>query len=702
MRFTKIRFSNYRCFLDGEIDFTLPRGMSKSKNIILFSAENGGGKTQLMFAFRFALYGLDDKDFRSIQGQDATPYALNQNVHESLARGERGASAKASVELSFDFEDKSYTIIRSHLFHAAPHGSPKPVEQVVLKVQNQHGDTHSYKDAGQIRSMIGRIIPEKTLYALLCDGERVRQLSSTGHETNSAIQAIIQRMTEHDLLDAAGQGIVKVRNQIHRQMAKNRKDSDTQTDVVLKDDLERQVQQLQEGVEASKRRIIAARARMEQISVDLREIAIVKEKEKERQSLRAKVDEYDAELEEVEQKFIVTLNDQAYWGVGDYLCECVEGLLKDISLNFPGLQSDVVATVMKGDTCICGRPIDELVRKLLNELRLRLPPINIDAELSSVLHQYGQEDFRRHRRTEIKERLADMTRIKKKSQETQDIINSISQEIEASGNSRAVELEEENSRLRTEELEQVGALGSQTEELHLTKERLDEVEQRIREMNTRDENGRILEAKFNLLKSAESGIDFIKSFREQNALSRINEFLAKAFTRLRSHSDSGRQVYITMFEEMHRLVVYNEASVEREFLKRQSEVKPGESLRKLREQIILKHENSNSMGQLKMTSLAFMKAILDYVKDIAQKDNNLSDASYPIVVDAPFGDIKRENYDNAVGYLHEFADQVILLLADEEVPEGIKSHVAKVYSVRRVRTDECPNEYSEIVLNEEV
>lgn len=700
MKFTRIKFTNYRCFIDGEIDFTLPKGCPPGKNIVLFSAENGGGKTQLMFAFRFALYGMTDFDFRDIQGQSATAYALNQNVYESLARGERGTSAEAKVELSFDFENKSYTIIRSHVFHASARGVSSPTERVVLKVQGSHGDTKAYKELDQVRSMISRIIPEKTLYALLCDGERVRQLSAAGSETDSAIQAVIQRMTEHDLLDSANQGISKIRKQVFRQMGKNSKDSNAQTDVVFKDNLERQIGQLQAGIESANQRIAKARARMTEISVDLREIAVVREKEQERQHLKGNIERFEKDLAEAEQKFIVTLNDQSYWGLGDSLCQCVAELLKDISLNFPGLQSDIVATVMKGDTCICGRPIDDLVRKVLDELRLRLPPINIDAELSSVLHQYGQDDFRTNRRKEMLERISLMSKIKKDIQKTQEIIESISREIEASSNSRAVELEEENSRLRTEELEQTRLLGSRNEELRLAREQLLEVESRIKEKNTRDENGRVLEAKLNLLQGAEVGIRCIKDYRERGALSRINMFLGNAFARLRSKSDSGRQIYITMFEDMHRLVVYHEASVEKELQSKAADGLSDDAMLELREKTILRHENSNSMGQLKMTSLAFMKAILDYVKDVAGRDRNLEDASYPIVVDAPFGDIKRDNFDNAVQYLHEFADQVVLLLADEKVPKQIEPYVAKVYSVRRTSTQDCPYEYSEITLEQ--
>jgi len=139
MKFTRIKFSNYRCFLDGEIDFTLPRNCPDGRNIILFSAENGGGKTQLMFAFRFALYGLTEDDFKNIQGQAKTAYSLNQNIYEALSSGRITNSAEAKVELSFAYDGNTYTVCRTHIFHKTPTGVSSPVERVILYVQDRMG-----------------------------------------------------------------------------------------------------------------------------------------------------------------------------------------------------------------------------------------------------------------------------------------------------------------------------------------------------------------------------------------------------------------------------------------------------------------------------------------------------------------------------------------------------------------------------------
>ena len=75
MRFRKIKFYNYRCFLNGELEFV----ETGDKNINLILGNNGAGKTEVLFAFWWLLYGFN---FRQLKNKDATPYALNFSLYK--------------------------------------------------------------------------------------------------------------------------------------------------------------------------------------------------------------------------------------------------------------------------------------------------------------------------------------------------------------------------------------------------------------------------------------------------------------------------------------------------------------------------------------------------------------------------------------------------------------------------------------------
>ena len=77
MRFRKIKFSNYRCFLDGELSFQ----ETDERNVNLIIGTNGAGKTELLFAFWWGLYGFN---FRALKNKEATPYALNSTLYKAL------------------------------------------------------------------------------------------------------------------------------------------------------------------------------------------------------------------------------------------------------------------------------------------------------------------------------------------------------------------------------------------------------------------------------------------------------------------------------------------------------------------------------------------------------------------------------------------------------------------------------------------
>ena len=273
-----------------------------------------------------------------------------------------------------------------------------------------------------------------------------------------------------------------------------------------------------------------------------------------------------------------------------------------------------------------------------------------------------------------------------------DNIAELRKRIEASHNPNAAALEKKREELMSQIIKFEKEFAVRSHNILLTKAELAELTRRLKEVSKRVSNGQGLTSRIEYIESAQRGIQSIKKLKEENALQIINKYLSETFSILRSKSDSQRQVYITMFEDQHRLVVYHEEKVERELARKGSSVSEQE-----REKVIVSNYTGSSMGQLKMASLSFMKAILSYVHEIAENDKNLSDAEYPVLMDAPFGDIKGENYDNAVNHIHTFAEQVIVMLADKEVPEGIAPYVARRYSVLKTSSKNGDFNQSKII-----
>ena len=174
------------------------------------------------------------------------------------------------------------------------------------------------------------------------------------------------------------------------------------------------------------------------------------------------------------------------------------------------------------------------------------------------------------------------------------------------------------------------------------------------------------------------------------ALRQINVRLQQAYSALCEDYALGRRIYIVQFDDSARyqLVTF----YEQKFLEAYNELcssgrkkqleKLGLSEDEIRETVIRSCAMSNSTGQSKMNTLAFVKAILDYANDPARNELFEVVKEYPLLIDAPFGDIFDHNLEKSADSLHLFSHQVILMLAKESylsVARHIAPHIATVH-----------------------
>ena len=117
MKFKKITFNNYRCFMNGTISFN----EMNDRNINLLIAPNGGGKTETLFAFWWTFY---DFDFSTLRAKENTPYALNSGLYRELDKSNGGKIYSCSVEIEFESDGVDYIITKICEFR-------KPAKRIV-------------------------------------------------------------------------------------------------------------------------------------------------------------------------------------------------------------------------------------------------------------------------------------------------------------------------------------------------------------------------------------------------------------------------------------------------------------------------------------------------------------------------------------------------------------------------------------------
>ena len=164
------------------------------------------------------------------------------------------------------------------------------------------------------------------------------------------------------------------------------------------------------------------------------------------------------------------------------------------------------------------------------------------------------------------------------------------------------------------------------------------------------------------------------------SLKEMNERLNQAYEMLSEDYDNGRRLYIVSNNKKtkYRMASYIEGKFNKIYKEDRETIaafaaQPDilDPVDALKEYYICKVLESNSTGQAKINTLSFAKSILDFSR--AERDVNSTELtrSYPFLIDSPFTELSDGNLEKSARRLHEFADQVILMISNESL-SGVK------------------------------
>mgnify|MGYP001770566415 FL=1 len=181
MLLESIILKNFRQYYqEQKIDFST----SSSRNVTVIHGENGAGKTALLNAFSWCLYGkMDLPNSNNI---------INEHAIEQLSENEE---TECSVTLKFWDNDKKYTLVRKI----------KAVKQNNEIIYYEPEVKLSYKIDGQYEEIenpsveINRILPENLRTYFFFDGERIDNLSK--EESSEDIKNAIKNIMGLEILE---------------------------------------------------------------------------------------------------------------------------------------------------------------------------------------------------------------------------------------------------------------------------------------------------------------------------------------------------------------------------------------------------------------------------------------------------------------------------------------------------------------------
>lgn len=677
MLLNKIQFKNYRCFLDGEIEF------QSDKPINLILGINGSGKTELLYAIWYVLHGFD---FHSLKAKENDPYSLNSQLYQRLQSDPKIYNESSEVTLTFEHKHKdkkrTYVLTRREDYEKNKKNSVN--EQITLYTYNEHGEKSPLNSGQQkIAEIIEQIIPFKVLSGIMFDGERMMNLSSEDEKSIKAIEGTIEDVTNLKLFTSLINDLDSLDRMYQTEIRKiGRKTSQEELEEISDTILKFKVEQTEKRGEQQRLKIELPKLekRILNLSEDLKGFVESKMLENERIFNRNQLEKLENDLEKIKN----SLQDKEFKNISPILAK---GLLEEVdklieSNPLPqGLTSNAVASILENPDCICGRPHDESTRRTMKELVRKLPPENLNALINEW--SVDLKGLAKSKNSEIDEIFDNMTAKQSEIAELKQEINKLSTKISNIDNADLVAKEHEKENLERQYRKEKDNLQNVEKELSYIISEITAWTKRQEELTKADSKTRLIQEKLSFLKKAELMVDKIKEINMNRALKEINEFMSTAYADISEDYPRGRRVYITQYiKDKYKLVAYYEndlkvarTSVELGNLRKKYKELDLDNPHHLNEAYIMDIATNNSTGQSKIMTMSFVKAILDFSSQNRNDEFSVK-RQYPLVLDAPFSEISGDNLIKSAKNLYKFNEQIILL-SDPNTYEGLQEHMNK-------------------------
>ncbi|MCY4289240.1 MAG: AAA family ATPase [Aestuariivita sp.] len=649
MRIRRLEIKNFRQFY-GECKLEF---LSDDKSrITVIHGENGSGKTSLLNAFKWVLYGKTDFD----TGEETilNELALSESSPDGLV--------ELRLCLEFDHKESKYTVSRKQEFKRIGESlKANPIGGSVADLSwiNHKGEYKTVKNAANHINQ--SILPEQMHSYFFFNGERIEKLAnvSAAGEIRDAIKTlmgleIISRASDHlkrlvirDLRSEAKEtasdeyrGLLERQERIDTEIRKHQEDKGTAT----------------ESNRGFENEIKTIEARLSEIQ----EARILTER---RSNLQSEKERLKEELETLNKNRLERISQSGALAfllkpskhVQDMLEEC----RKKGELPYK-LRQTFIDDLLDSAKCICGTELPE------------------NSEARSTLKIYRNDATEENLESACIDVVSDLRAMPRERNKLYEQLKRWSvEETESNSRLRAIteELDQISSKLGSSEIESVEKLEAcrrnYKESLIGERTKIKKAEEAIEAANkNRSELYKEIEkvrAKSEAEKRAKQELEFAEECK--NLVDNIHEALAED-TRCRL----SMKVNDT-FQNILRKDFY--AEIDDDYT-----LKIFKDIPEVGKQPVLE----KSTGENQVVSLSFIASLVSLTKERNRENASfLKGGVYPLVMDSPFGALDREYREKVAQHIPDLADQVIIFASNsqwsKEVDNKCRPFIGKEYSL---------------------
>ncbi len=627
MKLERITLENFRQYYGQQrVEFS----RSADRPVTVIHGANGAGKTSLLLAINWCLYG------RSVENVKVIENVGELMSKEAVRRAEPGETVCAAVQLTFLYEGERYLARRTLQGMKHQDGTVLLDNAEEFTMMRTRGDGQSVPVANPIGTM-NAILPVNVRDYFLFDGERID--SFTRPEASRQVKEAVYLVLKLEILKRARAHLEEVAADCRLEL--KRKSVGELRGLIEGEEKARKerarCEERKTALEESRR---SAQQKIAEIEQRLREMentrGIQEQRQRTERDLRARRTEMDA--------LVVRIRDGASSAYGAIAAPAIQRALQVLELKrergeIPSnIRHRFVQDLLEQMRCICGREFAEHSpehERLLGLLEHSVPGSLEDDVLdtSAALHTFSER---------FEAQCADLDAAMRRRAELVDEIGALDAELDDLGRQLRGSPLEEISALEKQRQSFAADLESYIMDAGRLNERAEALSRQIAELQDaiakaqkEERREQVISTKLNLAQQAADAIGEVHEAFAEDMRARI-----EAKTR-----------------EIFRLLVWKESHFQDVRLDKEFDLQ-------VIDRYGLPARPELSAGERQVLSLAFITAM-----------SRVSGEEAPLVMDTPFGRLSSEHRNSISQHLPGLADQLVLLVTDEELRDQARRNL---------------------------
>jgi len=638
--------------------------VSRERNVILFHGVNGAGKTAILNAFTWVLYG------------EYPSSAEDRIVNKRATREASGNPVQAWVEVSFQHGHHTYEIRRTVVAQFVSGEWSEDGRGEVTIMSNDMTSNQGWKreDGKLVDEIVGRILPADLYGYFFFDGERIERIVQNRQAERVQLGKATRTLLGVEVLTRAEYHLDKVGKRFEKQL---RKMGDPETKRLLekKKRLEERLDRCKAESDEEENNIKVFEQQIADIEGKLLGIASTAAMQERRNELARDEENVRKALRRCDEQLAAVVSRSGYsvfMGNAIRVFRSVSAELRERGQLPSGVKLQFVEELLEQRLCICGRSLGEdapNAREKVTAWKARAGPADVEKRLYEVGAEameieeigasvYAQVDSIQQDRGAQRERMSEIERE----------LERIGEALRGSREVDVAALEGKRDELKELCDRAQRALGRLEDEEASLQGEIRAVDKDVQDMKVLAREHRVLQEQIRAAREAKIHIERARQRLDVALRKKVLHRLRRLFATMTVTP------YVPVLSEDWALKLVEAAggSAER--------VAP-------------------SSGENQVLSLAFIASIVGQIRDELAREENAhlylgapERAEYPMVMDSPFGTLDQHHRRQVARQLPEIVDQIILLVTKTqwygEVEKGMKDRIAREYVLSYYTTRE--------------